>query len=97
MCPLLLLSAGIDDYVSLTNGSVTFSEQSDDLPAILIRLRDDSEPERTEQLLIHLMIPPLLQFGLVLETNTATIIILDDDSEIIKPCIMCPFSKSRTL
>ena len=85
VCSLLLFfffSAGIEDYVSLTNGSITFSGLSDDLPAIQLRLRDDRVPEQTEQLLLHVIIPPVLEYRLVLETSTATVVILDDDGEM---------------
>ena len=68
--------------MSLTNGSITFSGLSDDLPAIQLRLRDDRVPEQTEQLLLHVMIPPVLEYRLVIETSTATVVILDDDGEM---------------
>lgn len=72
----------MEDYHGLSLASISFSGQSTELPAILLRLRDDTVPERTEQLKIHLRLHPSeLEYEILLENTTATIVILDDDSE----------------
>ena len=66
----------------MTNVSITFSGMSGEPPVIQLRLRDDEFPERTEQLILHLTLPPLLNFDLRLADNpSATVIILDNDGE----------------
>ena len=68
--------------MSLTNVSITFSGMSGEPPAIQLRLKDDEFPERTEQLILHLTLPPLLDFDLRLADNpSATVIIFDNDGE----------------
>ena len=69
--------------MSLTDKNITFSGTSRDIPVIRLRLRDDEVPERTEQLLFHLSLPPLLDFDLRLADNSSTtVLILDNDGEI---------------
>ena len=77
---------GIEDYFPITNASITFSGESTELPAIQLRLRDDSLPERTEQLVIRLMLPSAVDYGLLLENTTATVVILDNDGETENVC-----------
>ena len=68
--------------MSLTNMNITFSGMSGEPPVIQLRLRDDEFPERTEQLILRLTLPPLLEFDLRLADNpSATVIILDNDGE----------------
>ena len=75
-------SPELEDYIALSiTSSITFSGRSTDLPAIQLRFRDDDLPERTEQLLVHLLLPPQVEYGLVLENTTATVIILDNDGK----------------
>ena len=77
------LSTGADDFMSISDANITFSGRGGEVPpALRLRLTDDSVPERTEQLRVHLMLPPVLEYGLLLENQTATVVILDNDGEV---------------
>ena len=65
----------------MTTESVTFSGKSGGNPVIRLRLIDNSVPERTEQLRVLISLPPLLEFGLILENTSTTILILDNDGQ----------------
>ena len=67
-----------EDYFALISVSVTFSGQSTELPTLRLSLSEDSIAERTEQLHIHLRLPPKQQ-GVVLENASAIVVILDND------------------
>ena len=66
----------------LINESITFSGTSGEPPVIRLIMRDDEVPERTEQLVLRLSLPPMLEFDLRLVKNpSTTILIFDNDGE----------------